>query len=286
MIAAAGDIACNPLDAALQQRPRDGHRLPAEGDLRPPRRSRPHRRPAARRRAVLQRDAVGVPGRPTTRRGGGSSRSAARCRATTSTAPPAPRGYFDYFNGVGPSSGPAGDAQQGLLLATTSATWHLIALNSNCATVGGCGAGSAQEQWLRADLAANPTTCTLAYWHHPRFSGRPHGDATNMPAIWQALVRRRGRHRALRPRPRLRALRAAWTPTGKPIPDGIREFVVGTGGEDHHAVGTAQPNSEVRNFTTFGVLRLTLRSGGLRLALRARGRRDVHGLRHRHLHLR
>jgi hypothetical protein len=39
-----------------------------------------------------------------------------------------------------------------------------VVLNSNCSHVGGYGAGSPQERWLRADLAAHPTACTLAYW--------------------------------------------------------------------------------------------------------------------------
>ena len=70
--------------------------------------------------------------------------------------------------------------------ATTSARWHLIALNSNCASVP-CGAGSAQERWLRADLYANRNLCTLAYWHHPRFSSGHDGNNTSVQAIWTAL---------------------------------------------------------------------------------------------------
>ena len=66
------------------------------------------------------------------------------------------KGYFDYFNGVGVQSGRAGDRSKGYYSFNIGA-WHIIAINSNCASVGGCGAGSPQEQWLRADLAANPT---------------------------------------------------------------------------------------------------------------------------------
>ncbi len=65
--------------------------------------------------------------------------------------------------------------------------WHLVALNSNCSAVGGCGTGSPQEQWLRADLAAHPATCTLAFWHHPRFSSGLHGSDSTYTAFWQAL---------------------------------------------------------------------------------------------------
>ena len=72
-------------------------------------------------------------------------------------------GYYGYFGAA------AGDPETGYY-SYDLGSWHLIALNSNCSAIGGCGAGSPQEQWLRADLAAHPTDCTLAYWHHPRFS--------------------------------------------------------------------------------------------------------------------
>ncbi|MDX6647459.1 MAG: hypothetical protein QOK40_3186, partial [Miltoncostaeaceae bacterium] len=89
--------------------------------------------------------------------------------------------YFDYFGGA------AGSRASGYYSHDVGA-WHLIALNSNCSRVGGCGPGSAQERWLRADLAAHPARCTLAYWHHPRFSSGPHGSTASMAPIWTALV--------------------------------------------------------------------------------------------------
>ena len=62
----------------------------------------------------------------------------------------------------------------------------MIVLNSNCSDAGGCGAGSAQETWLRADLEAHETTaCTLAYWHHPRFYGS--NIRSSVQALWQDL---------------------------------------------------------------------------------------------------
>jgi hypothetical protein len=78
-------------------------------------------------------------------------------------------GYFDYFGAA------AGSRSTGWYSFDVGA-WHLIALNSECAHVGGCGRGSRQERWLRADLAAHRTACTLAYWHKPRFSSGLHGD--------------------------------------------------------------------------------------------------------------
>ena len=84
-------------------------------------------------------------------------------------------GYFDYFNGVGASDGPAGARGKGWYSFDVG-SWHIVALNSNCTrpadttNVVDCGVGSEQERWLRADLAAHPASCTLAYWHHPRYS--------------------------------------------------------------------------------------------------------------------
>ncbi len=83
---------------------------------------------------------------------------------------PGASGYFNYFGAA------AGDPNEGYY-SYDLGSWHVISLNSNCSSVpGGCAAGSPQEQWLREDLAANPNTCTLAYWHHPRFSSGHHGD--------------------------------------------------------------------------------------------------------------
>src|SRR5206468_10877660 len=111
--------------------------------------------------------------------------------------------------------------------------WHIVVINSNCAQVGGCQAGSPQERWLRADLAAHPAACTLAYWHHPRFSsGSNHGSSSALQPIWQALydanadvVLSGHEHNYERFAPQDPAGRAD---AGR----GIREFVVGTGGKD------------------------------------------------------
>src|SRR5207248_9853646 len=65
--------------------------------------------------------------------------------------------------------------------------WHIIGLNGECASVGGCGAGSPQESWLKADLAAHPAACTMALWHEPRFSSDTIGNDTTYDAFWQDL---------------------------------------------------------------------------------------------------
>ncbi len=157
-------------------------------------------------------------------------------------------GYFDYY---GANAGPAGLGYYSYNLGN----WHIISLNSNI----DMSAGSTQEQWLRADLVASNKPCTLAYWHHPRFSsGSHHGSSTTPQPLWQALYDARAEivisgheHNYERFAPQ--------TPTGSADGSrGIREFVVGTGGTDFYPSGTAIANSQVRNTGTWGVLKLTL----------------------------
>ncbi len=164
-------------------------------------------------------------------------------------------GHFAYF---GPA---AGDPANGYY-SFDIGTWHLIALNSNCSRVGGCGAGSPQELWLKADLAAHPAACTLAYWHHPRFSSGLHGSDLAYDAFWRDLYDA-GADVVLVGHDHDYERFAPQDPRGAADPvRGIREFVVGTGGKTHYWFRSPQPNSEVRNWDTFGVLVLTLRSLG------------------------
>ena len=164
-------------------------------------------------------------------------------------------------------------------------SWHLIALNSNCARVGGCDASSPQGIWLRNDLAAHPSRCTLAYWHHPRFSSGEHGDDLATGPLWDALYAA-GADVVLNGHDHDYERFAPQTPAGIADPtSGLREFVVGTGGKSHYGLQTVQPNSEVRNADTFGVLELTLRPQGYDWRFRPARGRDVHGLGQRHLPL-
>lgn len=164
-------------------------------------------------------------------------------------------GYFSYFGSA------AGDPAKGYY-SFDIGTWHLIALNSNCSRVGGCRAGSPQELWLKADLAAQPAACTLAYWHHPRFSSGLHGSDRAYDAFWQDLYDA-GADVVLVGHDHDYERFAPQDPRGVADPvRGIREFVVGTGGKTHYWFKGAQPNSEVRNWDTFGVLVMTLRSLG------------------------
>jgi hypothetical protein len=162
-------------------------------------------------------------------------------------------GYFGYF---GPA---AGDATTGYYSYDLGA-WHVVALNSNCWVVS-CATGSAQERWLRADLAARRGGCTLAYWHHPRFSsGTVHGPTTAVAPLWQALYDY-GAEVVLAGHEHNYERFAPLNPSGAVDPArGVRSFVVGTGGHSHYPFGPALPGSEVRNRDTFGVLQLTLKA--------------------------
>jgi len=161
--------------------------------------------------------------------------------------------YFDYF-------GPAAGDQKTGYYSYELGTWHIIVLNSECQGVGGCQAGSPQEKWLRADLSTHPAACTLAYWHKPLFSsGGAHGNDLTVKPLFQALydgnadvVITGHDHDYERFAPQ--------TPDGSAdAKRGIREFVVGTGGKNHRPFGEPKPNSEVRDATAFGVLKLTLK---------------------------
>jgi Calcineurin-like phosphoesterase len=162
-------------------------------------------------------------------------------------------GYFDYF---GERAGPRGEGYYSFDLGT----WHLIALNSECGQVGGCDAGSPQGRWLKADLEAHRTSCTLAFWHRPMFSSGPHGNDQSYRAFWHLLYEA-GVDVILNAHDHIYERFAPQTPAG--VLDrsrGIRQFTVGTGGGSHYMIVSAQPNSEVRDNTAYGILRMTLRA--------------------------
>jgi hypothetical protein len=157
-------------------------------------------------------------------------------------------GYFQYF----------GAAARGGYYSFDLGAWHLIALNSNCGQAGGCGDGSPQLNWLKADLAAHKTACTLAYWHHPRFSSGTHGNDADVEPVWSALWSA-GADVVLNGHDHVYERFAPQTPTGAADPArGIRQFTVGTGGKGLTSIGSPIANSEVRHDQTFGVLMLTL----------------------------
>lgn len=160
------------------------------------------------------------------------------------------QGYYRYFGAA------AHKAQQGYY-SFDLGTWHIVALNSNCLWTGGCGADSEQVAWLRRDLRAHPNPCVLAFWHHPRFSSGPHGSDEAYQAFWEVLTDA-GADVVLNGHDHLYERFAPQSANGTPDPEGVREFVVGTGGASTTGVDARQPNSEVVGENTFGVLFLTL----------------------------
>jgi VCBS repeat-containing protein len=165
---------------------------------------------------------------------------------------PGAAAYFNYFGAA------AGEVDKGYY-SYDIGEWHIIALNSECSQVGGCSIDSPEGQWLQADLAANPRTCTLAYWHRPRFSsGTVDGGNPNMQDFWQLLYDA-GADIVLNGHEHNYERFAPQDPTGVADPErGIRQFTVGTGGGLLYPLDNIQPNSEVRNSDTHGVLKLTL----------------------------
>jgi hypothetical protein len=159
-------------------------------------------------------------------------------------------GYFGYFGEA------AGDPTKGYY-SYDLGYWHILALNSS----GDVSAGSVQEQWVRADLAAHSNRCTLAYFHHPLFSSGPHGhetSASRMKPIWQALYDA-GADVVLSGHDHTYERFAPQTSAGVlDMSRGIRQFVVGTGGGGLYEFGAIIPNSEVRSSSTRGVLKMTL----------------------------
>ena len=161
--------------------------------------------------------------------------------------------YWDYFGEA------AGEAGQGWYSYDLGA-WHVVVLNSACAEVGGCSEESPQLEWLRADLAANPSLCTAAYWHSPRYSsGQKHGDDLNMVPFWQVLYEH-GVEFVMGGNDHHYERFAPQTPFGDlDLTDGIRQFVVGTGGRFLRPMTDTPPaNSETRDAATHGILRVGL----------------------------
>jgi hypothetical protein len=168
-------------------------------------------------------------------------------------------GYFQYW---GAQAGPTGKGYYSYDLGS----WHIVALNTNCQAkdLGGCGAGSPQETWLRKDLAEHPHACVLAYGHHALFSSgvfKSHAIHPELREFWKDLY---AAHAALVVVGHEHSYErfAPQDPDGHADPvNGIREIVVGTGGRSHDPLGFAIANSEVRNTDTYGVIKLTLTPG-------------------------
>jgi len=156
--------------------------------------------------------------------------------------------YFKYF---GANAGPA---DRGYYSYTLGA-WHVVSLNS--VTIARYW-GSAQEQWLIKDLAANRSECLLAYWHHPLFSSATtHGNQFHMARLFK-ILHAHGADVAITGHDHVYERFAPQDADGRADSKGIRQFIAGTGGARLYEFGPARPNSEMRNAADHGVLKLTL----------------------------
>ena len=184
---------------------------------------------------------------------------------------PGAAGYFAYFGlRAAPPLG---------WYSYDAGSWHVLVLNSTPQVYACrppelappaspeegrlCAGDVAQQAWLEADLAAHAdAACTVAYFHHPRFSSGPHGSHYQMQRIWDALYRH-GVDVVLSGHDHLYERFAPQDPEGALDPaHGIRQFTVGTGGAHLYAAAERLPNSEVLVDDTFGVLALALGDHG------------------------
>jgi hypothetical protein len=172
---------------------------------------------------------------------------------------PTAHAYFEYW---GTRAGPAGKGYYSYDLGA----WHIVVLNTNCGArnLGGCSAGSPQEMWLKEDLAEHPNACILAYGHHALFSSgvfKRHAVHPELKQLWGDLYAAHA-DLVLAGHEHSYERFAPQDPEGNAdLEHGIREIVVGTGGRSHDPLGFAAPNSEIREWETFGVLKLTLSPG-------------------------
>jgi acid phosphatase type 7 len=157
-------------------------------------------------------------------------------------------GYFQYFG----SGAPVSPVPK--YYSFDVGSWHMISLNVHVPV----GRGSMEETWLAADLAAHPNACTLAYWHEPRFSsGSAHGNDSTSQALWNDLYAAHA-DVVLNGHDHEYERFAPQTPGQVADPNGITEFVVGTGGNGLYSFGSAEPNSVVRYNGNYGVIEMTL----------------------------
>jgi hypothetical protein len=158
-------------------------------------------------------------------------------------------------------------------------SWRVISLNSMCAVRSDTGTDSGPDEtgvdmaclekmlaWLDTEFSQNPRECTIALFHHPRFSSAIGADVQNntvrMQGLWEHLARN-GVDVAISAHARNYERFRPSDPFGRFDADGMRSFVVGTGGQTPFNAFAASPHplSAARIANTFGIARFTLSPG-------------------------
>ncbi|MES3023740.1 MAG: metallophosphoesterase [Pseudomonadota bacterium] len=161
---------------------------------------------------------------------------------------PGAQGYFAYF---GAAAGPGH-------YSVTMGNWRLYSLDSNLRGA----AHAAQLDWLRRELARAPSRCTLAFWHHPLYSSGGHGNYGTMRGVWE-LLHQHGAEIVLSGHDHDYERFAPQDANGKlDKAGGIRQFVAGIGGAYRTPFLLPRANSERRDASRTGVLRLSLNDDG------------------------
>jgi len=176
---------------------------------------------------------------------------------------PGSSGYYTYFGGAASPNQPGCTSACRGYYSYNLGTWHVVVLNSDCSQpgVGGCSSSSPQGRWLAADLAAHPAQCTLAYWHLPRWTES--GGVSSTSSYFATALYNAGAEVVLSGNNHFYVRFAPQNPSGASDPvNGIRQFIVGTGGKSLHGLSSSpDPQVQVRQSNTFGILELTLRPG-------------------------
>jgi hypothetical protein len=173
------------------------------------------------------------------------------------TASSTAAGYFGYFGGA-----TGGSTASAPYYSYNLGTWHIISLDSSCSD-SGCGdlvngqTTSAQTSWLQSDLAAHPAACTLAYWHHPRFSTSWTNDSPGTGPLFTALYNAHA-DLSLSGHDHVYERYTQVDPTNAPMANGVREIVAGTGGENLFTFISTESTLQVKDANDFGVLVLSL----------------------------
>jgi len=176
---------------------------------------------------------------------------------------PGAAGYYTYFGDAASPQEPGCRSACKGYYSYDVGSWHIVALNSECTQVGvgGCNGTTPQGKWLKADLAAHPAQCTLAYWHRPFWLDQ--GGSRSTMKYFAKTLYAAGAELFLVGHAHLYQRFAPMNPdTSVAEPNGIRQFTVGTGGRSSQALAATPPaNSEARSSGTYGVLALTLHPG-------------------------